>query len=147
MIKPPESRDLEQDPQYSVGYRKPPVHSRFTSGQSGNPKGRPRTARNRITILDKTLNERVIVTNNGRRKIITKQEAIYKQLVNKAATGDPRAAQLLFSEMREIEARIGSTPTGREIIDEIDQEVFQNFLKRLDKNGSDNGDNNDSNSG
>lgn len=82
-----------------MGYGKPPVNSRFKAGESGNPKGRPRGARNRTTILNKTLNERVVVTDNGRRKNITKQEAIFKQLVNKAASGDHRAAQLVLSEL------------------------------------------------
>src|SRR5215211_5376977 len=27
---------------YEVGYRRPPVHSRFQRGRSGNPRGRPR---------------------------------------------------------------------------------------------------------
>src|SRR5579872_3351434 len=27
---------------YEVGYGKPPVHTRFRKGQSGNPRGRPR---------------------------------------------------------------------------------------------------------
>ena len=137
-----DSRDneepAEEAPQYSVGYGKPPVHSRFKKGQSGNPKGRPKGERNRATILNSILNERVVVTDNGTRKHITKQEAVYKQLVNKAASGDFRAAQLLLGEMREIEGRIGSTPTGREIVEEIDQQVFQNFLKRMrDEGGGD----------
>ena len=41
-----DSRDnkepVEEAEQYSVGYGKPPVHSRFKKGQSGNPKGRPK---------------------------------------------------------------------------------------------------------
>lgn len=132
--------------QYQVGYGKPPRRSQFRSGESGNPEGRPKGAKNRTTILNKTLNERVVVTDNGKRKSITKQEAIFKQLVNKAASGDYRAAQLLISEMREIEARIASTPTGREIIDEIDQQVFQNFIRRLGPRGGGE-DGNDSNPG
>ena len=28
-----------------VGYKRPPMHSRFKPGQSGNPKGRPRPSR------------------------------------------------------------------------------------------------------
>lgn len=126
---------------YSVGYGKPPVHSRFKAGTSGNPKGRPKGAKNRTTILNQTLNERVAVTDGGKRKLITNQEAIFKQLVNRAASGDHRAAQLLLVEMREIENRIGSTPNGREIIDELDQQVFQNFLKRLEKRGGGEDDN------
>ncbi len=35
---------------YQVGYGKPPVHSRFPRGRSGNPRGRPKGARNRDTI-------------------------------------------------------------------------------------------------
>jgi hypothetical protein len=33
---------IEEPPHYPVGYRKPPVHSRFKKGQSGNPRGRPK---------------------------------------------------------------------------------------------------------
>jgi Family of unknown function (DUF5681) len=94
-----DNQDVEQPKvDYSVGYGKPPLHSRFKAGQSGNPRGRPRGTKNRITILNQTLNERVLVTDNGKRKSITKQEAIFKQLVNKAASGDHRAAQLLLSD-------------------------------------------------
>jgi Family of unknown function (DUF5681) len=141
-----DNQDVEQPKvDYSVGYGKPPLHSRFKAGQSGNPRGRPRGTKNRITILNQTLNERVLVTDNGKRKSITKQEAIFKQLVNKAASGDHRAAQLLLSEIREVENRIGSTPSGREIIDEIDQQVVQNLLKRLGRQADENDNGNDSN--
>lgn len=81
------------------------------------------------------------MTDGGKHKHITKQEAIFKQLVNKAASGDHRAAQLLLGEMREIENRVGSTPNGREIIDELDQQVFQNFMKRLGNPGGGEDDN------
>jgi Family of unknown function (DUF5681) len=141
-----DNQDVEQPKvDYSVGYGKPPLHSRFKAGQSGNPRGRPRGTKNRITILNQTLNERVLVTDNGKRKSITKQEAIFKQLVNKAASGDHRAAQLLLSEIRDVENRIGSTPSGREIIDEIDQQVVQSLLKRLGRQGDENDNGNDSN--
>jgi len=34
---------------YEIGYRKPPAHTRFKAGQSGNPAGRPRGARKQQT--------------------------------------------------------------------------------------------------
>lgn len=128
-----------------VGYGRAPEGSRFIPGRSGNPKGRPKGARNRTTILKQALNERVVVTEHGKRRSITKQEAIFKQLVNKAAAGDHRAAQLVINEMREIESRLSSSETGREIIDEADQQVFQNFLRRLGERGEDDGNGNGSN--
>ena len=42
---------------HDAGYGKPPRHSRFKKGQSGNPKGRPRGGRNFSTDVKATLEE------------------------------------------------------------------------------------------
>ena len=80
---------------YEVGYGKPPVHNRFKPGQSGNPRGRPSGSKNLKTMLAETLREKVVVTDNGKRKSISKGAALLTQLVNKAAQGDMRAIGLL----------------------------------------------------
>ena len=67
---------------------KPPQHSRFRKGLSGNPKGRPKVRRNLATVLERTLQEKVVIKENGVRRTVTKLEAAVKQLVNKAASGD-----------------------------------------------------------
>jgi Family of unknown function (DUF5681) len=82
--------------EYTVGKGKPPLHTRFQKGQSGNPKGHRKGSRNVATLLEQALNERVFVTENGKRKTITKLEAMLKQLANKAASGDHRAIKLLM---------------------------------------------------
>ena len=41
---------------YEVGYGKPPLHTRFQKGKSGNPKGRPRGKKNMSTLLSTALN-------------------------------------------------------------------------------------------
>jgi hypothetical protein len=57
-------RDNKRD-DYAVGYGKPPLHTRFKKGQSGNPRGRPPGAKNLSTLLNEALNEPVIVAANG----------------------------------------------------------------------------------
>jgi hypothetical protein len=74
-----------------VGYGKPPQHTRFKKGESGNPTGRPKGSKNLTTLLEKELKQRVVITENGRRRSITKQEAMVKHLVNKAVFGRPPA--------------------------------------------------------
>jgi predicted phage terminase large subunit-like protein len=52
----------DHDDSYEIGYRKPPAETRFTKGQSGNPKGRPKGTKNLATLLIKVAQERVRVT-------------------------------------------------------------------------------------
>ena len=76
-----------------AGRRRPPRGIPFRPGQSGNPRGRPKGARNLNTIVAAALREQVTVTENGRTKRITKLEAAIKQLVNRAASGEARATR------------------------------------------------------
>jgi Family of unknown function (DUF5681) len=77
-----------------IGYRRPPLRTRFRRGQSGNPRGRPKGARNLSTVVAAALGEKVAVTENGRRRRITKFEAAVKQWVNRAASGEARGQGL-----------------------------------------------------
>src|ERR1700750_2469531 len=71
---------------YQVGYAKPPCQTRFRKGQSGNPKGRTAGDKNLSTLLREALNEHVVVTDNGRRRKITKPKATVTQPVNRSAS-------------------------------------------------------------
>ena len=95
--------DKQRD--YEVGYGKPPRTTRFKKGQSGNPRGRRSGSKNLSTLLSEALNEPVIVTENGRRRKVSKREAIIKQLVNQSANGDWRAVKLLLDIVHDIERR------------------------------------------
>jgi hypothetical protein len=83
----------DQKKQFEVGYKRPPKAGQFVTGQSGNPKGRPRGSQNVASAFLKIARERVRVTINGHIRTITKLEAIMLQLVNKAMAGDVRAAK------------------------------------------------------
>jgi hypothetical protein len=84
--------------QHQTGYRRPPKHTRWKTGQSGNPRGRPRGSRNLPTIIQDELNAKIVVTENGRQRSIRKREAIVKQLVNRGAKGDLKAIDRLIAE-------------------------------------------------
>lgn len=82
---------------YDVGYGKPPRGTRFQKGLSGNPRGRPKGSLNVATALERELNQRVTIKENGQTRTITKFEAAIKQLANKAASGDAKAIQFLVN--------------------------------------------------
>ena len=115
---------------YEVGYGKPPQNTRFKKGQSDNPRGRAPGAKDLKTLLIDTLNEPVVVTENGGRRTISKRQAIVKQLVNQSAKGDWRAVKLLVDMLHETEG--GSEPEAAESsFGEADQKVIEQLKARL----------------
>jgi hypothetical protein len=114
---------------YKVGYGKPPRQTQFQKGQSGNPKGRPRGSRNLATLIESELKQPVLVNENGRRRRITKQEALVKHLVNKAVSGNRQLIQLLLNEIRLIEGRGESS--GAAPLEEADQQVLRQLHERM----------------
>jgi hypothetical protein len=115
----------------SVGYGTPPEATRFRRGVSGNPRGRPRGSLNVATVFTKTLRERVVINENGQRKTVTKLEAVLKQMVNKAASGDIRAIRELLELARYAEARQNAPGVQNPVIEELDQEVIDGIMQRL----------------
>jgi hypothetical protein len=116
---------------YEVGFGKPPAGTRFKKGQSGNPKGRPKGTLNMATVLARTLREKVVINENGQRKVITKLEAAVKQLVNKAASGDLRALRHLADLVTSAEERAAQAPAADTPMSEDDQKVVQGILQRF----------------
>ena len=78
-----------------VGYKKPPRHTRFRPGQSGNPRGRQKGLRNFGTDVKATLEAKVAVNENGGKRRVSTQEAMLLRLREKALKGDSRALDLL----------------------------------------------------
>jgi Family of unknown function (DUF5681) len=115
---------------YDVGFRKPPRHTRFVKGQSGNPHGRPKGKRNWATVLHSILEKKVTVVENGRSKEVTKLEAATTQLANKAAGGDTNAIRLLLQIIPAMENQL--VKAGIPVLnDEQDRKVVSELLKRM----------------
>jgi hypothetical protein len=101
--------DTETTADYDIGYGKPPRHRGFQKGRSGNPKGRPKGSKNFATLLAEALDEKVQVTEDGKRRRVTKRELVIKQLVNKSASADLRAIKQLTDIVQGVERRAGAS--------------------------------------
>ncbi len=82
---------------YTTGYKKPPKHTQFKSGQSGNPKGRPKGVKNLATDLQEELEQKITVTEANQTQEVTKQRAMLKTLFAKALKGDTRASSVVIN--------------------------------------------------
>jgi Family of unknown function (DUF5681) len=89
--------------EYTVGYGRPPQHTRFQPGRSGNPKGRPKGSKSVSTLFAEELAQTVNLIENGRRKKMSKRQALVKQTVNKALSNVEKAVALVFDEIRRCE--------------------------------------------
>jgi hypothetical protein len=87
----------DKDDDNRVGYKRPPARTRFKPGKSGNPKGRPKHARNLKTEFLEELGEVIRVREGDREMKISKQRAFVKALVAAAIKGDMRATSALVS--------------------------------------------------
>lgn len=117
--------------EYDVGFKKPPKHTQFQPGQSGNAKGRPKGSRNFTTVIEQELNAVVSITERGKVKQVRKKEIIAKQVVNKAAAGDLKATGMLFSESRYAEQQAALKETTAPSFKAADLEVLNNFAQRI----------------
>ncbi len=83
------SDDPEDD--CDVGYCRPPKHTQFPKGQSGNPDGRPKSQKSGQTDISELLDEPVKVKAGGKARDMQPFEASVRQFARKALGGDLRA--------------------------------------------------------
>jgi hypothetical protein len=81
----------------TVGYKNPPKDTQFKPGKSGNPSGRPKGSRNLRTDLMEELDAKIVVTEGGQQRTISKQQALVKAMMAKGMKGDTAAGKAIFN--------------------------------------------------
>jgi hypothetical protein len=106
---------------YEIGYGKPPIASRFKPGNRANPQGRPRGSGTLAGLLQRALDAPAAITN-GKRRRLTKREAMIRSLVERSAGADLAATKLLFEMLRKADPQAvapdpaESAPLGKDAL-------------------------------
>jgi hypothetical protein len=106
---------------YEVGYGKPPRHTQFRKGRSGNPGGRPSRKRvERMQALALRDAFRAVLMEDGGRMIpLTSIAAMMRSQIELAAKGNSQAQRDIIAMVRAIEnengkaAKNAAIPGGR----------------------------------
>ena len=114
---------------YEVGYRKPPTSGQFKKGTSGNPKGRPKGSRNFVTLLEQELAQVVVVTENGRKKRMSRLHAMVKRMVAGALQGDPKSQVTLIEILRRTGA-FEAAPVTENLLPENYEAILEAYVDR-----------------
>lgn len=111
------------------GFGRPPKHTQFKKGTSGNPAGRPKKVASFKTDLAAELQEKLLLTENGKQRRVSKQRAFVKTLVAAAIKKDIRAVNALLACMKYF--GVGSEDQAEgESLDPGDLDILENYLGR-----------------
>ncbi len=116
---------------YEVGYGKPPRHTRFQPGRSGNPRGRPKGTNNLKTDLTEELGENIVIREGDRSQKISEQRALLKSVVNRAIKGDVRAISIALSTMMRLLDTGEGAPEVAEPLHDDEREILRAFEGRV----------------
>jgi hypothetical protein len=97
-----------------VGYGKPPIHSRFRKGQSGNPTGKRRHSEaERAQKLIREEAYRLLTIREGDKVTrIPALQAVFRSQIASAAKGNVSAQRAVVKVVQEIEAEARARRTG-----------------------------------
>jgi Family of unknown function (DUF5681) len=120
-----------------VGYGRPPAAHQFKPGQSGNPKGRPKGAKNESTILREIFQRKIESrSSNGRSRKITVFEGILLRITEDSLKGNTKSAAFLLNRY----AAMVSGELQRQDLSEDDREVLEAFARRIEARRKEDGD-------
>jgi hypothetical protein len=98
---------------HPVGYRHPPVQTRFQKGRSGNPKGRPKGSWSGKDLLQKALAVPLTVTENGVMRKLPQRDILFRSLLAKAIKGETKSLAMVLKLIEKWKLEEGRTTITR----------------------------------
>jgi hypothetical protein len=120
-----------------VGYGRPPPEHQFRPGVTGNPRGRPRGAKNESTILREILARKIAHRTRDRVRKITVLEGILLRITDDSLRGNIKSAAFLLNRYA---ALVSGELQVQDLSDE-DREVLEAFARRLQPGRANDGEN------
>ena len=115
-----------------TGYKKPPQHSRFQPGRSGNPHGKQKGVRNLGSDVKRTLEVPVRLTEQGRARRVSTQHAVLLRLREKALKGDARSLDRFLELAKIFNNGAAVESVGDEALAAEDQAILDAYAERFD---------------
>ena len=115
-----------------TGYKKPPQHSRFQPGRSGNPHGKQKGVRNLGSDVKRTLEVPVRLTEQGRARRVSTQQAVLLRLREKSLKGDARSLDQLLELAKTFNNSAAVESVGDEALAAEDQAILDAYAERFD---------------
>ena len=115
---------------YPIGYRKPPVATRFKPGMSGNPKGRRKGSKNFKTLIKEALTAKVIIQENSKSRQVTKFEGVVLRQLQNALKGNDRSAMAVFKMATELDFLEDNQTNSAEAapLSSTDEQILEQLL-------------------
>jgi len=119
-----------QKSDYEVGYCRPPRHTQWRLGESGNPRGRPKGLNNFSTDLKRVLKMPVKLKAGGRMRNVSSQQASLMLLREKALQASLRHLERFL----ELAHRHNNEPTPDNSVDPLpdeDRAILAEYVARV----------------
>ena len=121
--------DDTSDDGFAVGYKKPPQHSRFQPGRSGNPRGKQKGVRNFGSDVKRTLEVPVRLNDRGRAKRVSTQEAALLRLREMALNGHARSIVQILELAKIFNNGTAVESAGEEALAAEDQAILDAYAE------------------
>jgi hypothetical protein len=119
----------------TVGYGRPPQASRFKPGTSGNPKGRPKGAKNLKTRIRDTMIASIPIQEGGKTRRVTRLEGVVLRQIQSALRGDDKSAMAVLKMALQLGFLQDSGDSGEIALSGEDERILTELVARSRKGG------------